>query len=161
MVSATTITVTAPAHAAGTVDITVTTNGQTATIHGYTYLNTGNIAPQPAPHPLPGSGGSGGSVPMAQPVRHDDPGTGGGQPHVADTPTATPHGAACTALREDSTAKTPRTPRRKFFHFSWRLGVWRLGGEDFPSRRGYFAFRAASTLAGVKGRSRMRTPTAS
>ena len=90
MVNATTITVTAPAHAAGTVDITVVTNGQTATIHGYTYVNAGGIAPQPTLHPLPGSGGSGGSLPMAQPARHDDPGNGGAPRTAGSTPTAVP-----------------------------------------------------------------------
>ena len=88
VVNSTTITVTAPAHAAGTVDIIVATNRQTATIHGYTYRDTGNIAPQPGLHPLPGSGGSGGGLPMAQPTRHDDP--GGPAPHAAGVPPPLP-----------------------------------------------------------------------
>jgi len=68
----TSLTVTAPAHAAGTVDIAVTVGGATATIHGYTYLSTGSIAPQPQPggHPPAGNVVSGGSTtPMAQPNR--------------------------------------------------------------------------------------------
>jgi len=72
--TAASLTVTTPAHLAGTVDITITTGTQTATLHGYTYLGVGSIAPQPQPsgHPPAGnvvSGGSGGSVPMAQPNR--------------------------------------------------------------------------------------------
>lgn len=84
VVNATTITVTAPAHAAGTVDIAVTTNGQTAAIHGYTYVDTGGITTQPALHPLPGSGsGVGGNVvPAPAAARHEDAGSGG-QLHAA------------------------------------------------------------------------------
>jgi len=71
--TATSLTVTAPPHAAGTVDIAVTVGGATATIHGYTYLSTGSIAPQPQPsgHPPAGNVVSSGSgiAPMAQPMR--------------------------------------------------------------------------------------------
>jgi len=93
-VNSTTITVTAPAHAAGTVDITVTTGGQTGTIHGYTYLTAGSITRQPGLHPLPGGGSGGGGMPLPQPVRHDPPGGSGGgtgaAPQGAGQPTATP-----------------------------------------------------------------------
>ena len=69
--AATSLTVTAPAHAAGTVDITITTATQSATIHGYTYLDAGSIAPQPQPggHLPAGNVISGGIAPMAQPGR--------------------------------------------------------------------------------------------
>ncbi len=94
LVNSTTITVTAPAHAAGTVDITVTTGGQTGTIHGYTYLTAGSITTQPGLHPLPGGGSGGGGMPLPQPVRHDPPGGSGGgtgaAPQGAGQPTATP-----------------------------------------------------------------------
>jgi len=75
--STTTLSGTAPAHVAGTVDIAVTVGNQTATMHGYTYLDTASIAPQPQPtaHPLPGSGGT---APMLQPARHDTPDGNGG-----------------------------------------------------------------------------------
>lgn len=60
--------VTAPAHAAGGVEIVVTAHGQTATISGYTYLATGGIAPQPTPHATAVSGAGG--VPTPQPTPH-------------------------------------------------------------------------------------------
>ena len=71
--TATSLTVTTSAHAAGTVNITITTATQTATLHGYTYLDVGSIAPQPQPSAHPPAGnvvsGSGGIAPMAQPNR--------------------------------------------------------------------------------------------
>jgi len=92
--NATTLSVIAPAHAAGTIDIAVMVSNQTATMHGYTYLDTASIAPQPQPsaHPLPGTGNI---VPMLQPARHDTPGgsgsgSGGVQPQIAGQPTAAP-----------------------------------------------------------------------
>jgi len=86
-----TITVTAPvASAPATVDISVTTNGQTATIHGYTYLNTGAIAAQPGTHPVAGGGSGGGSSPMAQPARHDDAGNAGGSGAAPNTASPVP-----------------------------------------------------------------------
>lgn len=75
--------VTAPAHAAGTVDIVVTANGQTATIHGYTYLDAGGIAPQPTPPHATTVTGAGG-VPTPQPTRHS------AAPPAIGTPQAQP-----------------------------------------------------------------------
>jgi len=108
--TATSVTVTAPAHAAGTVDITVTTGGppQTATIHGYTYLDTGNIAVQPGLHPLPGGGTGGGGVPAPAPARHADAG-GGTQPQAAP---AAPAGAGAGASASALTATPNAQPGR-------------------------------------------------
>jgi len=75
--------VTAPAHAAGTVDIVVTANGQTATIHGYTYLDAGGIAPQPTPPHATTVTGAGG-VPTPQPTGHS------AAPPAIGTPQAQP-----------------------------------------------------------------------
>ncbi len=82
--TATALTVTAPPHAAGTVDISVTVGSQTATIHGYTYVDTGVIAVQPGLHPLPGSGSGGeGGILAPAPARHADAGGSGAQPQAA------------------------------------------------------------------------------
>ncbi len=95
VVNSTTITVVVPGHAIGTVDITVTTNGQTASIHGYTYLPGGGIVPQPGLHPLPGSGSGVGGNAIPQPARHEDAGSGV-QPQAAGAgmPTAAPNAQA-------------------------------------------------------------------
>ena len=89
--TATSITVTAPAHAAGTVDISVTVGSQTATIHGYTYVDTGTISVQPGLHPLPGSGsgGGGGGKPAPAPARHADAGSNP-QPQAASAGASAP-----------------------------------------------------------------------
>jgi len=108
VMNSTTLTVVAPAHIAGTVDISVTAGGQMATIHGYTYLASGSISPQPTVHAPPGStsgsvspqptvhappGSTSGTTPMLQPARHDAPGSGTGTapaPNAATAPTPTP-----------------------------------------------------------------------
>lgn len=101
----TTITVTSPAHAAGTIDITVSTNGQTVTFHGYTYLpESGGIVPLPATHAPPGMVG-GGVTPMVSPARHDPLGQVTGAPSGGSAPT--PNTAPVTT----PTATPPPAPQ--------------------------------------------------
>ncbi len=70
-VTATSITATAPALGAGTVNIVVTNPGtplEPATVGGFTYLPAGGVAPAPGSRPLPGSsGGMGAPAPAPAP----------------------------------------------------------------------------------------------
>jgi hypothetical protein len=64
-VTDTTITVTAPRHAAGAVNVAVTVNGATAALgQGYTYVV---VQPLPGPQPTGGSGGPVSPLPLSRP----------------------------------------------------------------------------------------------